>query len=304
MENILYRQIPFKKGTVFTMMEYPVTSISSYAHSICGPHKKGYVHSVYRKTINFSIDGQLFALQAEGSPLSPVSLVTSLSEKEMSTLPIHPKDSVTTDGHSVSVHTGTEVCHFCFSDAKETNLDMSRKTCTDITKLIQNLHCVMDYCKCQGFRELFVQNQNIEKSDQFLTLSAAQNDLQQAKNLYKNNDYENAAQVLAKLIGLGIGLTPSGDDFLCGVLAGILLSKEQNHPFARHLKETIQKNIQNTNDISQTFLRCSCIGQFSQAVNTLTGVPSPTEIYESFTSIGHSSGIDTLCGILYALEDL
>lgn len=56
-----------------------------------------------------------------------------------------------------------------------------------------------------------------------LILAAAGNRILQCSECLEQHLYGDAAKHLAGLIGLGIGLTPSGDDFLCGVLAGLIL---------------------------------------------------------------------------------
>ncbi|MCD7993626.1 MAG: DUF2877 domain-containing protein, partial [Clostridia bacterium] len=100
----------------------------------------------------------------------------------------------------------------------------------------------------------------------------------------------------------GIGLTPSGDDFLCGVLAGLILRGKENHPFALSLRREITSRRFDTNDISRAFLDCSVQCHFSPAVNSLADLPSSEGILKVFSAIGHSSGIDTLCGVAYGLS--
>ena len=105
---------------------------------------------------------------------------------------------------------------------------------------------------------------------------------------------------ITDLIGLGIGLTPSGDDFLCGVLAGLLLLGLQDSQDFRHLSAEISRNLAKTNAISAAFLRCAMNGQFSEALVTLGSV-SFAQSLQMFHDIGHSSGADTLCGLYFAL---
>ena len=102
------------------------------------------------------------------------------------------------------------------------------------------------------------------------------------------------------LIGLGIGLTPSGDDFLCGVLAGLTLLGLRDSQDFRHLSAEISRNLAKTNAISAAFLRCAMDGQFSEALVTLGSV-SFSQSLQMFHDIGHSSGADTLCGLYFAL---
>lgn len=44
--------------------------------------------------------------------------------------------------------------------------------------------------------------------------------------------------------------------------------------------------------------------QFSMAVCSLSNLPDSKKILTDFSSIGHSSGTDTLCGIAYIFQNL
>ena len=140
------------------------------------------------------------------------------------------------------------------------------------------------------------------KEEYSLILAAARSRILQCSECLEQHLYGDAAKHLAGLIGLGIGLTPSGDDFLCGVLAGLILRGEESHPFAHALCREITSRRFDTNDISRAFLDCSVQHHFSLAVNSLTDLPSADRILNVFSAIGHSSGIDTLCGVAYGLS--
>ena len=140
------------------------------------------------------------------------------------------------------------------------------------------------------------------KEEYSLILAAARSRILQCSECLEQHLYGDAAKHLAGLIGLGIGLTPSGDDFLCGVLAGLILRGEESHPFAHALCQEITSRRFDTNDISRAFLDCSVQHHFSLAVNSLTDLPSADRILNVFSAIGHSSGIDTLCGVAYGLS--
>ncbi|HJU23172.1 MAG TPA: DUF2877 domain-containing protein [Casimicrobiaceae bacterium] len=103
------------------------------------------------------------------------------------------------------------------------------------------------------------------------------------------------------LIGLGGGLTPSGDDYLCGLmtalnyfghgsiasrLAGVVL------PIARH----------ETNLVSQAYLRCASAGEASivlfDVLECLLDAEQPAldERLDAVDAVGHTSGWDCLAG--------
>lgn len=136
-------------------------------------------------------------------------------------------------------------------------------------------------------------------SGDFLIAAAAEKFLQETAALSSQKEYAKAAAVLARLIGLGRGLTPAGDDFLCGVLACFILAGKTDCPLFFALKKEIQLNLNRTNDLSAAFLCCAVSGHFSESVTLLPACKSPEEITSLFRKIGHSSGMDTLCGIYY-----
>ena len=135
-------------------------------------------------------------------------------------------------------------------------------------------------------------------------MEAAKKSLTDCRLFLQKQETKTAAAALVRLTGLGIGLTPSGDDFLCGALAGLILMDTWETAFAVSLRRAVHTHLHDTNDISRAFLACALELQFSLPVVSLgkpSGAVTSREILASFSKIGHSSGIDTLCGIYYAL---
>ena len=63
-----------------------INSCSSFAREILCHVQSGYVHSVYRKTINVIFDRQLLSIQARGTIASPISLISNLDEAALGAL--------------------------------------------------------------------------------------------------------------------------------------------------------------------------------------------------------------------------
>jgi hypothetical protein len=109
------------------------------------------------------------------------------------------------------------------------------------------------------------------------------------------------------LLGLGPGLTPSGDDFLAGMLIAM------NVLPASALRRQIVDQIGNcaadrTNAISVAHLRAACAGEGNAALHhifnsILTGNTRalPTNL-AAIDRIGHSSGWDALAGLCVTLR--
>lgn len=278
-------------------MEFRIHTFSTYTQQFLKKCPKGSVHSVYKKTVNLILDGQLLALQANGSPLSPLSLITCLTEAEMQSLPFSVHDQVTVTGSHIRIGA------FSFPFSKATALDTHLKhklSAEELSTLSQQIPNVLFQDSGLGLSGIF--QPSAVSGSMELILDAARHYTETAKALCLSGCFDKAASELTRFIGLGPGLTPSGDDFLCGVLAGLRLCFPAGHPFATALSKAVSCHLSDTNDISAAFLRCALNGQFSQAVISLTALPPADELTRSFRAIGHSSGIDTLCGIYYALQ--
>jgi len=105
--------------------------------------------------------------------------------------------------------------------------------------------------------------------------------------------------VLQELLGLGIGLTPSGDDFIIGVLAA--LQYYQQDELRAKIVEAVKNNLFATNDISAALLSHAIAGRYSERLLELLLHPSEGRAVVA-ASVGHSSGADTLFGILFTLK--
>jgi hypothetical protein len=116
---------------------------------------------------------------------------------------------------------------------------------------------------------------------------------------------------LTRLIGLGTGLTPCGDDFLVGYLAGLWCTIRDFVERRQFLSKLGQEVIQlsgRTNDISRTYLQHAAFGQVSSRLDGLARAISSPEspgqlqmITESAMQSGHTSGMDAVTGLLFGL---
>jgi Protein of unknown function (DUF2877) len=107
------------------------------------------------------------------------------------------------------------------------------------------------------------------------------------------------------LIGLGPGLTPSGDDVLAGALLGLDACGLQSvaAQLGAHVAAAAELG---TSPLSTAFLHCAIAGETSAILHhalslALTNADWPTAL-DSLNRIGHTSGWDHLAGFLLALN--
>ena len=116
---------------------------------------------------------------------------------------------------------------------------------------------------------------------------------------------------VGSMIGLGGGLTPSGDDILVGYLAGLWSTTNDSRKRTRsvvHLAEAVIGLSNRTNAISSTYLYHAARGQVSSRLAALATVICAGEaadsilpVAESAMQVGHTSGMDAVTGLLLGL---
>lgn len=122
----------------------------------------------------------------------------------------------------------------------------------------------------------------------------AQPALEALERWLRGNALEAEAQAL---IGLGPGLTPSGDDYLGGMLVALhALGREAQ---ARGLWRWLQPRLSRTSAISGAHLEAAAAGEAHEALHDALGNPS---LVEKLKTVGHCSGWDALAGAAAVLR--
>ncbi len=108
-----------------------------------------------------------------------------------------------------------------------------------------------------------------------------------------------------RLIGLGPGLTPSGDDALAGVEAALHAA---SHPLAGSVAGVLHELDRRTTTVSAAMLRHAVRGEAPERIHRLLAAAlGPTtmglaEAIRDAVAWGATSGADTLAGVLVALD--
>ena len=122
-------------------------------------------------------------------------------------------------------------------------------------------------------------------------------------------DHTAAVEAADRLVGLGPGLTPSGDD----VLAGVLVTLHGLRPDLADRLRGLGGEIARRACGRTTALAATLLGQAAQGytvdplldvVDGLSGQPSPLTpaVVGRLTAVGHTSGRDLLLGVVLATE--
>lgn len=117
------------------------------------------------------------------------------------------------------------------------------------------------------------------------------------ESILYNVEFNTLDQIFKSIIGYGIGLTPSADDFVLGILA---VYSSWDRVF-KNLAQACKANIYRTNDISAEMLFHGSEKRFCEPIIKIFESTDISEATASLLNIGYSSGHDILCGIYAGL---
>ncbi len=124
-----------------------------------------------------------------------------------------------------------------------------------------------------------------------------------------NNSMLAACRIVKKIIGLGAGLTPSGDDFLCGFLLALSLKPLLFKEFTGFLQNYLQTDFtEQTSLISSYFLSYALKNIYAENLCHIQKAilnDNPHAISQHIkhsAQMGHTSGADTLLGLYTGLS--
>ncbi len=128
------------------------------------------------------------------------------------------------------------------------------------------------------------------------------------KRAFYQQDWRQFTMHLTKTIGLGLGLTPSGDDRLVGLSLIFSIPNSPLYPDFHRIQTIISEAGALTNEISYAVLKHASKGRFNEWLNDLQTALIDKKSEENLkvhldhvASIGSRSGIDMLTGVLHGL---
>ncbi|MGL4668264.1 MAG: DUF2877 domain-containing protein [Saezia sp.] len=248
------------------------------------------VHSVFDRAANLQDDqGKLYTLVGSALGLAPDTM--SLSCVQVADLNLHVGDSVV--GSNTGFMLGNAFVGF--EDAARWDSGLPVYQDFDLTavlelmdELLQEETCDKNMLEKAFYRHLEALCQDVERGF-----------LQADDHLIKLS--------LERMVGLGIGLTPSGDDVLVGLCAVLAVP---GYPVAKlfpFCQEAIAKAQGKTNEISYTALLHAAKGHFNERlIHCLDCMfkgneKALEEALQAVLAIGSSSGADMLRGVRMGL---
>ncbi|MEX5868843.1 DUF2877 domain-containing protein [Providencia hangzhouensis] len=284
---------------------YGLTADTHFLNLLNQPQPQGMVEQVFNKAINFSIDNVLYTLlcsQLDNAPNSCrlINKDFSLFDiKEGETINLSNKEILIGSHYLISFSLCKEwrqpVINFSDNELKKSNYLLY------IEEQISNLDLILTENKNSLFKY---------QGDNFFYLSMTEQLVQLRSELIESiikKNKENIIYVIRQFVGLGIGLTPSGDDYLVGLMAFLLLTGHPAATFYPEFYQGITQSLSQTTPISAITLEKGLNREYrenmQQLIQSLVDAKE-TNIYPQFLeilNIGSSSGNDMLFGLRDAL---
>lgn len=252
------------------------------------------IHSRFNHVHNYSNHKEIISLVTENIGNGPNNIVLDI-------LPKQPEKNLIITTSSILIGS----CSFPI--IKKSKKNNSNIFIENITLLLESINTlILDISKkisekSLGFL-LFPDN------DIYFQTSFERAMIQHVKNAVNNISISRLPDVVKSMKGVGPGLTPSGDDFNCGLLYAI-----------HYLNSIIDINLDNIltlcyhnalghNLISNTFLRFAYLNQFYDNFHNLLSAlrENDSKSRQYFTdkiiNSGHTSGSDLLTGFIFIIK--
>lgn len=257
--------------------------------SACLAGNCGLVHSVFDKAVNIVTSGKnrdiaLLTLLCADSDIMPAALISSMSSGswreycKIGDYVIFTKDVIYLNSTPLIIGVSDAVI-------------WKSVTCQDIKDLPKLSYEEM-IARCEHV-ELYLEGNGIKK------------------NIFPVESIVHFDVV--NLLGLGDGLTPSGDDFLAGMLFAMyfvrMVYKWETDLLSAITDAILQNLTAKTNQISGHFLRYACEGLWGRATERFMLALFENDddmLYKTImekASYGATSGIDEIQGIMFGLRE-
>lgn len=278
-----------------------IKSYSSHFSFLFEQEEKAIVHSVYKSTINCLVKDRIVSLQHQEMPITPLSINLDIPKRVFELIRVNRGDVVQFN------HDGLFAFNTMFYKVNTQSFDCLLIEGTSPLKP-EAIPALTDLILSAIRKGEFGRIAQSLNDKQIIPLTfTGDYVLEVLTKILATDDLQQIGALSAQLIGIGEGLTPSGDDFNCGMLAAqfMLHGNERAQMLKQHLTRKIQYRVNTTTIISKELLMYASEGRFSQMVKNIL-INSNKEVdltddIKSICNVGHTSGVDFLTGLYFGL---
>lgn len=275
---------------------------------------KGHVHSVFNTSFNLSFGGQLVHIGALGSGLAPFGIGMEQSNAHLLTALVAVDLEVYWDKESRTLRFPKGIT-LSLNQVKWTNHTM-QPFAYDSVSLQDNFTFMANRLLQADWQTGLAESEEEKrKIIHYLLDSSSSTDriqvldkLESLRALVCHHEMD-ADMVFDYWIGRGLGLTPSGDDCITGICAVLSAMEGTDQTFLRKLKSYLdERGRKRTTHIALEYLLYATENKFhSHLLQVIRLVDKPRgaeflKALEEIKEIGHTSGADTVVGMLIGMK--
>lgn len=259
------------------------------------------VHSVFEHTVNILVENELYTLASRQIDNAPATMIIDLSD--FSTCGIEANDYGSLSSMLIEIPN-------CLSiDLNTANTWKSELPSLPVNSgsLLRNIpiamRSIIEKGKANWLRETEDKSSAFDKEMGHMLRKRTAELIENFQTGTKNENLHHGMQ----LVGLGQGLTPSGDDFLVGLLLAFSTTEKDYFSKKNWSEQVVRESKKNTNIISYSALRYAAIGQTRETVGLFIEAlfnGKEVEVEKALSNvmrIGSSSGTEMAWGILNGL---
>lgn len=264
----------------------------------------GFVHSTFSRTFNIKCfeNGDLYTIACNRLDNGPNTLIVDIDN--MKPMKIETNDRVFVEENLLYI--GDQLT-ISIDRAGKWESVLSTYPCNvDILK--RNLMKMKDFINIHGVGGGMKKNIITLNPFEAEVSNMLENRTLLLLNELLNGRISSALPHAVSLIGLGPGLTPSGDDFLTGLFTIFNMKNSPFYPYRLFCEDVLKKAKTLTNDISYMTLKKAAFGKVRESIISLLNsllVEDDEDLILSLNkllNIGSSSGTDIAFGIVFGME--
>jgi hypothetical protein len=267
------------------------------------PRARAQVHSVFLRACNIETDsGELVTLLASNTGNLPHGLRCA-SRNDLLHARLRQGQAVVLEGMALRIPAADLVVDFSRAAVWKGTLAAASPALRQLRELCDMLR---SRAPDQGVAPALFSSGNSDSPFGRALVARMTQTLPKLAHATETRDAGQAVSALSALVGLGTGLTPAGDDFIVGYLAALWSRSYRERGLAallRALAVPVGQLSRHTNAISRQMLLDALGGHFAErltgVVRCLCGGGEITSAAVRLLEVGHSSGADSLCGLLF-----
>jgi hypothetical protein len=286
--------------------EYKVEEYNRNIPLLFSENPQGRVHSKFNNGFNVQMNDSLVFVGGDKGGQLPFGLILPLEAVHQLLGEIKMNDKVSWN-HRSQILQIDESCDILFLEGKpyDNKLEIANGSAQSLQNGLETLLLVLAgnneptgmNLDIHDFMENYVSNDSEKNNyEKYYELIDA---------LYSDDEAE-IESILRYFLGRGKGGTPTGDDYIIGLMAIYAISEEWSPSFPEVLSTLISKE-KITTDVSLEYLKYALKNQFGSPVIELIHAllsendEAIQEKVNNLLSMGHSSGLDTAFGVMLGL---